>query len=464
MWRRAAERIGRDDERCGGRFASTAGGVTVANTHPYGRTFRAGRPLMSAGVRAEDFLRFLAATPRLTACRGTHACVRRIPLRPTRVGSGPLHRLVLRSGDPSATCRARAGGRLRGSGRPAPGSGARPGRERVIPGGGVGAHARRRVGPGRLLPVPAGELPGRLLPGRRTGRTLARGRGGGGRAVGPGRHRPARRRCGPAGRAAPGDGQHPGPRAGAGPTRAAGCPPSRWSRRSGDQAEQQGVPAAGAVRRARRPGRRTRGSQARVDRHRRGRAADGVPGPRPPARRGGRTRRADGVPGDGRNRPVRGGREVRGPAGRRPPARDRRHHLGPQVASASCSGSATGRSRPRCGTAHQAAVVEALGYLESVAGHGLRGHQGDGQRAAHIGTDGWIVAAFEHHTSRAGDPQLHTHLVVPNLLHGADGKWSAVDSKAVYRHALTASYLYHAVLRAQLTAASRRRLDHAGQG
>lgn len=101
--------------------------------------------------------------------------------------------------------------------------------------------------------------------------------------------------------------------------------------------------------------------------------------------------------------------------------------------------------------AHQTAVSEVVDYLESVAGHALRGHQGDGQRAARIGTDGWIVAAFEHRTSRAGDPQLHTHLVVPNVLRGADGKWSAVDSKAVFRHALTASYLYHAVLRGQLT-------------
>ncbi len=61
------------------------------------------------------------------------------------------------------------------------------------------------------------------------------------------------------------------------------------------------------------------------------------------------------------------------------------------------------------------------------------------------------MAGFEHRTSRADDPQLHTHLVVPNLLHGADGKWSAVDAKEIYRHALTASYLYHAVLRGQLT-------------
>jgi conjugative relaxase-like TrwC/TraI family protein len=101
---------------------------------------------------------------------------------------------------------------------------------------------------------------------------------------------------------------------------------------------------------------------------------------------------------------------------------------------------------------HQAAVTEALAYLESVAGHGLRGHQGDGQRAERISTGGWIVAAFEHRTSRAGDPQLHTHLVVPNLLRGVDGKWSAIDSRTVHRNALTASYIYHAALRGQLTA------------
>lgn len=101
--------------------------------------------------------------------------------------------------------------------------------------------------------------------------------------------------------------------------------------------------------------------------------------------------------------------------------------------------------------AHLAAVGEALAYLETNAGHGLRGHQGDGQRAARVPTAGWIVAGFEHRTSRTGDPQLHTHLVVPNLVRGTDGKWSAIDSRAVYRHALTASYLYHAVLRGRLT-------------
>jgi hypothetical protein len=61
------------------------------------------------------------------------------------------------------------------------------------------------------------------------------------------------------------------------------------------------------------------------------------------------------------------------------------------------------------------------------------------------------VTAFDHFTSRAGDPQLHTHLVIPNLVHGADGKWSAMDTRALYHQAATASEIYHAVLRGQLT-------------
>ncbi len=103
--------------------------------------------------------------------------------------------------------------------------------------------------------------------------------------------------------------------------------------------------------------------------------------------------------------------------------------------------------------AHESAIGEALAYLEQVAGQGLRGHHGDGQRAHQVPTDGLIAVGFEHRTSRAGDPQLHTHVVVPNLVHGVDGQWSAVDTRALHRHARTAGYLYQVVLRGQLTAA-----------
>jgi conjugative relaxase-like TrwC/TraI family protein len=101
--------------------------------------------------------------------------------------------------------------------------------------------------------------------------------------------------------------------------------------------------------------------------------------------------------------------------------------------------------------AHGTAVSTALAYLDREVAHGLRGHQGDGQRASRIGTDGFIAAAFAHRTSRENDPQLHTHVVIANLLHGDDGKWTAVDSRALHRHATTASYLYQATLRSELT-------------
>jgi conjugative relaxase-like TrwC/TraI family protein len=102
--------------------------------------------------------------------------------------------------------------------------------------------------------------------------------------------------------------------------------------------------------------------------------------------------------------------------------------------------------------AHRTAVAETVAYLERWGSHGLRGHQGDGRRAARIGTAGLIIAAFEHHTSRADDPQLHTHLVIANLLHGDDGRWSALDTRALFRIQRSAGYLYQAVLRGELTA------------
>jgi hypothetical protein len=100
---------------------------------------------------------------------------------------------------------------------------------------------------------------------------------------------------------------------------------------------------------------------------------------------------------------------------------------------------------------HQAALASAVEYLQRHTAHGLRGHQGDGQRATRISTTGFVAAAFTHHVSRADDPHLHTHLVIINLVHGIDGKWSAVDSQAVHRHARTAGAIYQACLRGELT-------------
>jgi conjugative relaxase-like TrwC/TraI family protein len=101
--------------------------------------------------------------------------------------------------------------------------------------------------------------------------------------------------------------------------------------------------------------------------------------------------------------------------------------------------------------AHRHAAAEALALLENLSARAARGHQGDGQLAPRIGTDGFVAAAFTHTTSRALDPQLHTHVVIANLARGGDGRWSALDSRTLHREATTASYLYQHRLRAELT-------------
>jgi conjugative relaxase-like TrwC/TraI family protein len=101
--------------------------------------------------------------------------------------------------------------------------------------------------------------------------------------------------------------------------------------------------------------------------------------------------------------------------------------------------------------ARHVALRKVLGWLEQEAVGVRRGHNGiDRFRGSGI-----TAAAFDHRTSREGDPQWHTHLLVQNATLGPDGRWSALDSRKLYAHAMTADRLYHAALRAELT----RRLD-----
>ncbi|HWV87341.1 MAG TPA: MobF family relaxase [Capillimicrobium sp.] len=95
---------------------------------------------------------------------------------------------------------------------------------------------------------------------------------------------------------------------------------------------------------------------------------------------------------------------------------------------------------------HDLAVQDAVGYLEREAVQVRRGKGGAVKE--HAG--GLIAGAYRHRTSRAGDPQLHTHVVAANLAQGADGRWTALHGAALYAHAKTASYLYQAALREQL--------------
>jgi len=111
-----------------------------------------------------------------------------------------------------------------------------------------------------------------------------------------------------------------------------------------------------------------------------------------------------------------------------------------------------GLLEPRLGAevrnSHEAAVRGALGYLERNA-IGVR-RTIEGTRMT-LPTSGAPAAGFLHRTSRALDPHLHTHVVMANLARGEDGSWSGIDGRGLYYHAKTASFLYQAELRRQMS-------------
>jgi hypothetical protein len=93
-------------------------------------------------------------------------------------------------------------------------------------------------------------------------------------------------------------------------------------------------------------------------------------------------------------------------------------------------------------------VLAALGYVEAHAAGSRRGRGG----TERINVSGVVAAAFRHRSSRAGDPLLHTHVVVTNLGRAVDDrKWRTLDSRRLYAHAKTAGYVYQAQLRYELT-------------
>lgn len=102
----------------------------------------------------------------------------------------------------------------------------------------------------------------------------------------------------------------------------------------------------------------------------------------------------------------------------------------------------------RITAAHDRAVAATIRAFETEALRARRGRGGLTQ----VETDGIAAAAFAHRTSRAGDPQLHTHVVVANVTVDGTGRWSAPDGRRIYGWAKTLGYLYEAHLRHELTA------------
>ena len=103
--------------------------------------------------------------------------------------------------------------------------------------------------------------------------------------------------------------------------------------------------------------------------------------------------------------------------------------------------------RAEVAAAHDAAVSVALGWLQTHGGVSRRGRNGVDQ----VPTAGLTAALFRQHTSRAGDPQLHTHAIIWSKVQDRTGTWLALDARFLKFQQRSIGWVYQAAVRAELT-------------
>ena len=92
--------------------------------------------------------------------------------------------------------------------------------------------------------------------------------------------------------------------------------------------------------------------------------------------------------------------------------------------------------------AHRESVRIAMAELERLAA--VRVRDGENVRTNNYATTGKLVyAEFTHDTSRALDPQLHTHNVVCNVTRADDGRYKALETLEMCRAIRYAGKVYH---------------------
>lgn len=95
--------------------------------------------------------------------------------------------------------------------------------------------------------------------------------------------------------------------------------------------------------------------------------------------------------------------------------------------------------------AHEAAVQAAFDYLQANAAYTRRGKGGtELERVQLIGIE------YQHSTSRAQDPHLHSHLLIANVAQRSDGTWGTLESRPMFQHRMAAGSLYQSELAARL--------------
>ena len=115
-------------------------------------------------------------------------------------------------------------------------------------------------------------------------------------------------------------------------------------------------------------------------------------------------------------------------------------------------GVADAATQSRIAQAHHAAVSEVVAYMErevAATRTGVTAHDG---AVAQVDVMGLIATAFDHFDSRAGDPHLHTHVVISNKVQTVlDGKWRSLDGRPMHAAVVALSELHESLFADALT-------------
>lgn len=104
--------------------------------------------------------------------------------------------------------------------------------------------------------------------------------------------------------------------------------------------------------------------------------------------------------------------------------------------------------------AHHAAVAEVVAFMEREVAATRTGATARNGAVAQVDVRGLIATAFDHYDSRAGDPHLHTHVVISNKVQTVlDGKWRSLDGRPMHAATVALSELHEAVFADHLTRA-----------
>lgn len=104
------------------------------------------------------------------------------------------------------------------------------------------------------------------------------------------------------------------------------------------------------------------------------------------------------------------------------------------------------------GEAHHRAVAEVVAFMEREVAATRTGATASDGAVAQVDVTGLVATAFDHFDSRAGDPHLHTHIVISNKVQTAlDGKWRSVDGRPIHAAVVALSELHEAVFADHMT-------------